>query len=430
MLRSTLSPIVYLQQIGRALSAGNKNYPIIFDFMGNIENMQKVNNGEDEYVNSIRKSAEMVKGFNNGSYRPEFLNDKDVSYYRQGRKTEPKIIIKDNNIVSLSRLFGDIQDLLNTHSSLIWSDIELKILVRLYELGGAVAVSRELKKRSLSDRSLTAIDAKAKEMGLVYNPKKGQVKINKDNTLEWTPEDDKLIMETFEALSGRTTDEIVSILQREKLPNREADQIDNRRQHIKNNRGAKETGYARQGLRWEDWEIQTLIYTYSHKDNFKDNSVLLLALSRELERSPEAILSKGQELGYYLQERNFSNTKVERWSLEEDEFLWKNRNILTLKELSEKLGRSTSAIDKRLRRLKRNAYAERKKNTYHGNSNPRNWTELENSAYIRNLDKSFKELCKAIPTKTPKQIKKKILKDIENGMESIYKNDTDFKKIG
>ena len=267
-------------------------------------------------------------------------------------------------------------------------------------------------------------------MGLVYNPKKGQVKINKDNTLEWTPEDDKLIMETFEALSGRTTDEIVSILQREKLQNREADQIDNRRQHIKNNRGAKETGYARQGLRWEDWEIQTLIYTYSHKDNFKDNSVLLLALSRELERSPEAILSKGQELGYYLQERNFSNTKVERWSLEEDEFLWKNRNILTLKELSEKLGRSTSAIDKRLRRLKRNAYAERKKNTYHGNSNPRNWTELENSEYIRNLDKSFKELCKAIPTKTPKQIKKKILKDIENGMEPIYKNDTDFKKIG
>ena len=38
MLRQTESPIVYMQQLGRALSVGNKETPLILDLVNNIEN--------------------------------------------------------------------------------------------------------------------------------------------------------------------------------------------------------------------------------------------------------------------------------------------------------------------------------------------------------------------------------------------------------
>ncbi len=37
MLRKTESPLVYIQQLGRALSAGNKGIPLVFDLVNNIE---------------------------------------------------------------------------------------------------------------------------------------------------------------------------------------------------------------------------------------------------------------------------------------------------------------------------------------------------------------------------------------------------------
>lgn len=39
LLRPTVSPIIYLQQIGRALSAGNKNQPVIFDLVNNFDSL-------------------------------------------------------------------------------------------------------------------------------------------------------------------------------------------------------------------------------------------------------------------------------------------------------------------------------------------------------------------------------------------------------
>ena len=39
LLRPTVSPIIYLQQIGRALSAGSKNQPVIFDLVNNFDSL-------------------------------------------------------------------------------------------------------------------------------------------------------------------------------------------------------------------------------------------------------------------------------------------------------------------------------------------------------------------------------------------------------
>ncbi len=48
LLRPTISPIIFKQQIGRALSASKKKEPIIFDIVNNIENLYSIGSIEEE----------------------------------------------------------------------------------------------------------------------------------------------------------------------------------------------------------------------------------------------------------------------------------------------------------------------------------------------------------------------------------------------
>lgn len=66
LLRPTVSPIVYKQQIGRALSATKKKHPVIFDIVLNIENLYSIGAIEDEmqvttaYYRSLGLENEIV----------------------------------------------------------------------------------------------------------------------------------------------------------------------------------------------------------------------------------------------------------------------------------------------------------------------------------------------------------------------------------
>ena len=51
LLRPTISPIVYKQQIGRAMAAFHGKVPVIFDIVNNIENLYSIETLQDE-VNS------------------------------------------------------------------------------------------------------------------------------------------------------------------------------------------------------------------------------------------------------------------------------------------------------------------------------------------------------------------------------------------
>ena len=53
LLRPTISPIVYKQQIGRALSAGKKKEAIIFDIVLNIENLCSIDSIEEEMQTAV-----------------------------------------------------------------------------------------------------------------------------------------------------------------------------------------------------------------------------------------------------------------------------------------------------------------------------------------------------------------------------------------
>lgn len=66
LLRPTVSPIIYKQQIGRALAAGKKDNPVIFDIVLNIENLYSIGAVEEEmqiamtYYRSLGMADEIV----------------------------------------------------------------------------------------------------------------------------------------------------------------------------------------------------------------------------------------------------------------------------------------------------------------------------------------------------------------------------------
>ncbi len=54
LLRPTVSPIIYKQQIGRALTSGKKKTAVIFDVVMNIENLYSIGTIEDEMQAAVR----------------------------------------------------------------------------------------------------------------------------------------------------------------------------------------------------------------------------------------------------------------------------------------------------------------------------------------------------------------------------------------
>ncbi len=426
MLRSTLSPIVYLQQIGRALSAGNKNNPIIFDFMGNIENMQKINNGEDSYINSIRKSANLVSEYNKLGVSSGFLSEPERAFYKKDYKYSPSIRIVDKNVVQLSSLFSGIQDILHSHSSLTWSEFELSVLDKYYPMGGAERVQYVLKRKSLSSRSIDAINKKAKERGLLYDVRTGNVVINKDNSLEWTPDENKRLLEAFNLLlpRGLNVSQICAKLHDEVFRNRTPNQIFNQYEKIKNGRASFEEFYPRTNCKWSDDDIYTLKSSYKH-------NIPIKIIAKELGRHPESVKRKAQKLELYSVKRTY-NHGVKDWSDEEKMFLLDNLDKMTLTEIARHLDRSVSSVSNKLERLNRDTFVNNYINTYHKSSkNPRKWTIIEETKLEENWGTcDWATLCTIIDTRTPKQIRRKVLEWCnQKGLSNPYKHDIEFKKI-
>ena len=88
LLRPTVSPIIYYQQIGRAIDAGN-NQILIFDFVNNFENI-----GAKNFIKDLKDSRE-----------------KEIRERKENRESEtiPEFIIYDE-IHEIKELFKNIED--------------------------------------------------------------------------------------------------------------------------------------------------------------------------------------------------------------------------------------------------------------------------------------------------------------------------------
>lgn len=212
MMRQTLSPIVFLQQLGRALSAGNIGQkPIIFDFVSNIESIQDY---EDLIMYDLQIMAEDVNAYaerrakkdpSKGgkiilkSYCEEI--DKVLADIRKviGRKwssEEDEIIIKNYPIMKrevYKLLEGRTQEATYQHARQLgliptreWTRAEDNIIRKYYPIEGVGVVVRLNKKNKIIERSEDAVKKRA-----------GLLKVKKDKKNCWTEEDDNLLKRKY-----------------------------------------------------------------------------------------------------------------------------------------------------------------------------------------------------------------------------------------
>ena len=157
MLRKTDSPIIFLQQLGRALEAGKTTQPLIYDLVGNYKDL-KVENGDGLVGNTIS----IVKGI------AEKVNKRGSS----------NCVIVRNFVEDFDKVMEEINSVLPSYW-VCWSDFELTILKECYPSGGS-----KLCIENGVDKKIGQIHAKAAELGISYL---GDL---------WTEEED-LIIKTY-----------------------------------------------------------------------------------------------------------------------------------------------------------------------------------------------------------------------------------------
>ena len=102
LLRPTVSPIIYKQQIGRALSAGKSKEPVIFDIVMNIENLYS--------IDSVKEEMEVA-----------------ITYYRYNGEDD-KIITEQFKIIDemkdCLKLFNDLEKTLSATWDYMYDEVK------------------------------------------------------------------------------------------------------------------------------------------------------------------------------------------------------------------------------------------------------------------------------------------------------------------
>ena len=133
MLRKTDSPIIFLQQLGRALEAGKTTQPLIYDLVGNYKDL-KVENGDGLVGHTIS----IVKG----------IADK------VNKKRSSNCVIVRNFVEDFDNVMGELSQYLPGRP---WTEEEFKILYSVYPLEGSEGCIKAGLNRSRASIKTTAI---------------------------------------------------------------------------------------------------------------------------------------------------------------------------------------------------------------------------------------------------------------------------------
>lgn len=206
MMRKTSSPIIFMQQLGRALSAGNSKRPYIFDLVGNIDNIQ---NYEDLINNDLQLLADDVNAYAERKAKKDkskggkillrsYCEDIDnvlkdiqkvmgtrwteeedntlIKYFKEERKAIVARFPSRNwdSIYQRARMLGLVE------SRNEWTRQENNIIKKYYPLEGVGVVIR------LNNRTEGAVKAQATKLG-----------VKKDKSICWTDEEDELLRRHF-----------------------------------------------------------------------------------------------------------------------------------------------------------------------------------------------------------------------------------------
>ena len=111
MFRPTSSPIIYFQQLGRALSVGHNEHPIVYDVVNNYECLDQIHTLKDEVEKIIDKAIDDI---NNGIV--PFDGYVDVDSYKF------KNILNGFNIIDCNTDIKQILDKLDVDSQFTFED--------------------------------------------------------------------------------------------------------------------------------------------------------------------------------------------------------------------------------------------------------------------------------------------------------------------
>lgn len=123
LLRPTISPIIYKQQIGRALSASKGKNPIIFDIVNNFENLYSINAIESEMHETIK-------------YLRETNDEHDII------NSKFKII---DEVSDFRHIFNELQDTLSASWDMMFDEAK-----KYYDAHGSLLVPYHYKANHLS----------------------------------------------------------------------------------------------------------------------------------------------------------------------------------------------------------------------------------------------------------------------------------------
>ena len=296
MMRKTISPIVYLQQLGRALQIGGKN-PIIFDFIGNIKRIDKHDNFSLSVIEEINNKlnldsdnnivnekkiiisgyceniSEILREIESALYPEKFTEFEDniiIKYYPIGGPT----LCIENGLNRKSHSIKERAYKLGVHCLRgidKWTEEEINILKEYYEVGGV----KLCKENGLVNKEDWIITRIARSLGLNYLRKRS-----------WTNEEDEIIKKYY-PISG-----VQGCID---------NGIKNRGKHGIYGR-AKKLGVFFEKSIWEDWECEILKKYYPLGGS-------KLCINKGLNKSKSAISNKASAYNLYFSNNSYSEAE-------------------------------------------------------------------------------------------------------------------------
>lgn len=367
MFRKTVSPQVYLQQLGRGLASGTDKMPIIFDFVANVHNINAKSEqaGNNNIIQKWNKKLLENRSILVKSYISEIesvLSDINERIRRKPFTIEEDYYLKENYgklstremSENLGREVWAIQRRLlvlgisHNEKSAEYTEEEINFLKENYGKMSCVEMGKIL------GRTPQGVNYKCVSLGIAnerpnfYSKEEDDfIKENYKNMAH--KEIAEVLGRTWQSVGGRikklnlerrtvekyTEDEDRIIIEEYgKIPTDEiAKKLNKTAMSI--NQRARRIGVSNSGSRlWTDDEENFLKKNYSRLG--------ALEISKILNRSKSGVLAKASSIGI---------TTLKSYSEFEDNFIKENWGVLTSYEIAEKINRPRGGVCQRARAL-------------------------------------------------------------------------------
>lgn len=184
LLRDTISPNLYYQQIGRVFAVDMDTVPIIFDLVANCESIMECNLKNDLLSAIDKRDRDKDKnGDTNDSKKDVGNGNCNDSDKKEITRDDIESFFVFDQVIDAVNAFKEVENRIKTDN---WLEKDEDLMKQYYPSMGT-----KVKSMLLIERSVNAILSKAQKMGLTYQGD------------DWTKEDKKFLKENYGRLSNK-----------------------------------------------------------------------------------------------------------------------------------------------------------------------------------------------------------------------------------